>query len=699
MSQNRSLKSMLEARSIAVVGASKTPGSVGEQMMTQLIFGGFDGSIYPVNPRHDEVQGYRCFAALEELPEAVDLALLGVSNRIIEQQLRAAAECGVPSAVIFASGYEEPLPGTPPLTERLARLARDHRMSICGGNCMGFMNFDRGLRALGFSEQQFEPGPITWISHSGSAWGAMLRNRRGLRFNLAISAGQELATTAADYLLYALELPSTKAVAMFIETIRDAATMRQALAIAAERNVPVVVLKVGREPSGHALVTAHSGALAGEDGAYEALFEAYGVLRVATLQEMADTLELLGTGRRATAGGLTTLHDSGGERVLLIDTAADAGTRIAEISEDTKSRLAALLEPGLPAVNPVDAWGTGKDFQRIYLGCMQALLDDPDCGALAFAVDLAGERFSQGYAEIAQQVFAGTGKPFAVLSNFGGSIPPASAAQIRRSGVPIMEGTYTGLLAFRHLFDLRDYQALPALVPPEPVAPTIGARWRERLGSAVEITEYEGLTLLRDYGIPVVEARPINSLDDAMAAADTLDWPLVLKTAAAGIHHKSDVGGVITGIDSRSALETAYTDLRQRLGEPALLQATAPAGVELALGIVRDPQFGPLVMVAGGGVLIEIDKDRRLGLPPLDGVRARRLVDRLAARPLLDGVRGRGPADVDAVVGALVRLSRLALDLGEQLEALDVNPLIAGPEGCQAVDALVLPAGRVAVSA
>src|SRR2546425_5394984 len=352
---------MLEARSVAVVGASPREDSFGQQMMVQLAGGGFDGAIYPVNPRHREVMGLPCLPSLSDLPEPVDIAILGVPNAKLEEQLRAAAEAGARSAVIFASCYEEPVPGRSPLTERLASVAREADMALCGGNGMGFLNVERRLRACGFHEpEDLEPGGITFFSHSGSAFSAMLHNDRGLRFNLVVSTGLELVTTMDRYMEYALELESTRAVAMFLETVREPAEFRAALAKAWDRDVPVVAMKVGREAAARDLVTAHSGALAGEDGAFEALFDAHGVLRVESLDEMCDTLELLVAGRRAGPGGLAAIHDSGGERALLIDASQASGVPLAAISDATRDRLVAVLDPGLPPVNPLDAWGTGN---------------------------------------------------------------------------------------------------------------------------------------------------------------------------------------------------------------------------------------------------------------------------------------------------------------------------------------------------
>jgi acetate---CoA ligase (ADP-forming) len=749
---NRGLASLLEPRSVAVVGASARPGSFGYQLVTQLLAGGYRGAVHLVNPRYREVAGRPCHPSLEDLPGPVDLAVLAVPNAALEAQLRAAAAAGVPAAVIFASCLEPP-----DLAERLAAIARDTGMAVCGGNGMGFFNLEQSLRVCGYPEPaDLAPGPVAVVSHSGSVFSALLHNDRGLRFNLVVSAGNELVTSAAAYLDHALDLPSTRVVALFLETVREPAAFRAALAKAAARAVPVVALKVGQGQAARVMVAAHSGALAGEDGAYQALFDAYGVARVATLDELADTCDLL-AGRRAGPGGLAAIHDSGGERAHLLDVAERLGLPLAEISEGTRRRLAAVLEPGLPATNPLDAWGTGNDADRIFAACIRALLEDPATAALALNLDVTTEPTPEtSYTGLAVQAAASTGKPVAVIANLTSAVDPAEAATLRAAGVPVLEGTATGLAAFGHLLAYRNFLADPppaagladAGTAPEPVEPLPGGpggpgrgpvdnpvpsppgsatlphrgarhqrvgvrhareRWRRRLadsarhqggaerrGGAVPLggealEEAEGLALLADWGVPVVAAEVASSLEEALAAAGRVGWPVALKTAAPGVVHKSDVGGVRLGLDGPDRLADAYADLAERLGPRVLVAAMAVPGVELALGVVGDPQFGPLVMVAAGGVLVEVLGDRRFALPPVGHRQARAMLDRLAVRPLLDGVRGAPPADLDAVAQAVVDLSVLALDLGDRLAALDVNPLVAGPDGCVAVDALVIP--------
>ena len=690
------LECMLEARSVAVVGASVKEGSLGRQMMIELRRGGFDGEILPVNPGYEEIDGLRCYPSVADLPGPVDLAILGVANARLEDALRGAAQVGARSAVTFASLYEEapPEPGAPPLPQRLAAIAREAGMAFCGGNGMGFLNVEASLFATGFSSPDgMRPGPVTFISHSGSAFAALAFNDRQIRFNLLVSSGQEIVTTMADYITFALERPSTRVVALLLETVRDPEGLRRTLADAEAREIPVVALKVGRTEGSKAMVTAHSGALAGEHGAFEALFDAYGVHEVRTLDEMVDTIELFTSPRRVRAGrGVASIHDSGGERVMFVDLASDVGVPLARISESTREALQDTLDPGLVAENPLDGWGTGIDADRIFRESFQLLHDDPDTAVVAFVVDLTkqGEPYDESYLGVSRDVFAATTKPFCVLSNLGNAVERGEAAILRGAGIPVLEGTDSGLRALGHLLAEGDRLGQPHVAAPEPIPGEVRDRWRARLATGEAISALEGLVLLADYGVPVVPARSAATADEAIAAAEALGWPVVLKTAAPGVQHKSDVGGVVVGVADDAALRESYADLAGRLGPEVTVAALAPTGVELALGIVRDPTFGPLVLVAAGGILVELLGDRRLAFPPLDEAVARRLIDRLQIRPMLDGVRGAPASDVDAVARAVSRLSVLAADLGDHLEALDVNPLIAGPDGCLAVDALVV---------
>ena len=680
---------MLSARSVAVVGASPREGSFGHRLVTEVRRSPSTPELFLVNPRHTEVLGAPCVPSLDAIEDPVDLVLLGVPDSALETELTRAAARGARGAVVFGTAYEPPSPERPRLGARLAEIARAADMALCGGGCMGFANVSEGLRAMGYLEREPLPaGPIALVTHSGSAFSALLRTHRRLGYTLAVSSGQELVTTTADYVEAALDDPATRVVALLMETLRSADRLRAALDRAARQGVAVVLLTVGGSEVGRGMVAAHSGAVAGADAAWEALVDAHGLLRVRDLDEMTDTLELLAVGRRATSPGLATVHDSGAERTLVADIADEEGVAFAALGEQTVSRLDALLEPGLVATNPLDVWGTGADTLPLFAGCLRAVADDPAVGVVALAVDLVEEYDGdESYPLAVLEAAAATDKPVAVLSNVTSALDQAAAARLRSAGVPVLEGTRSGLRAVRHL--LQHSLQAARTTPLVSVSAARQERWRARLGGPTG--SLDCFALLRDYGIPTVGVATAASREEAVRAAAGLGWPVVLKTDEPGVAHKSDVGGVVLGLAEEAPLGRAYDDLAERLGPRVLVAATAPAGVELALGLVRDPLLGPLVVVAAGGVLVELLADRAVGLPPLDEDGALRLLDRLTARPLLDGLRGAAPADLSSVVACVRGLSQLAVELGDLIVALDVNPLIAGPTGAVAVDVLVVP--------
>jgi len=683
------VRAMLEARSIALVGASARPGSLGERMIREVGRSSSRPRTYLVNPRYSDIDGVRCLPGLADLPEPVDLAVLAVPDPALEEQLAAAARASTRSAIIFGSAFDPP--GSTGLRDRLAATAKDAGMALCGAGCMGFVNLARGLLAVGYLLPDPVPaGPVALITHSGSVFTAMLNARRGFGFTLAASPGQELVTRAPAFARYALSLPETRVLALVLEAIRDGDQLREVLADALKADVPVVLLSAGGSPAGKALVAAHSGALAAADGAWEALAGAYGVHRVRDLAELADTLELFSSRRRcAPGGGIATVHDSGLERAHVADLAAELGVPFAPIGPQTTGRLAATLDPGLDPANPLDVWGTGRDVEPLVAECMSALADDPAVTAVALAVDLAPEwDGDEAYPRAVIATATGTAKPVAVLAGLPATLDPVAAAKLRKAGVPVLEGTRSGLLALRHLLDHADRPAPPA--DPEPLDPERRQRWARLLtgptpdGAAL-------FDLLRDYGIPAVRARSAGTMGGALDAAAEIGYPVVLKTDEPNIAHKSDVGGVRLHLADPQDVADAYDDLADRLGPRVLVCETAAPGTEVALGLTRDPALGPLLVIGAGGLFIEILAERAVVLPPVTPAQARAVISRLRLARILTGARGQPPADLDAIADAIAGLSALACDLGDVLDALDINPLICGPDGAVAADVLAVP--------
>lgn len=463
------LSPLLRARSVAIVGVSQVP-RFGGWVVKNLRDFGYPGRIFGINPRYASLDDQPCYPSLSDLPEVPDCAILALPNERLLPALQQAAELNIPSAVIFASAYSAPVAGQPSLQDRLAEVARASGMVVCGPNCMGFHAFGQKLVVSGYPVAPGTPGgSVTFITHSGSVFDAVWQNQRGVCFNYVISSGNEIVTTLADYLQFALTDPDTRVIGLFLETVRDPQAFRAALRKAAGRDLPIVALKLGRSGRGAELALAHSGALAGEDAAYDALFAHYGVRRVRSLDEMMDALELFATGRRAPTRHIASLHDSGGERGLLVDLAEAEGVSLAPINAETTAKLAAALDPGLAPLNPLDAWGTGNDADRIYRACLLALDADPATGLNVFAVDLyPSEVQSSTYVEVALEVQSRLTKPLVFLSNLAASLGPVQSARLRGAGIPVLMGTEYGLRAIRHLLDYSEYQRRRATPIPDP---------------------------------------------------------------------------------------------------------------------------------------------------------------------------------------------------------------------------------------
>lgn len=696
-SPRQDLRPLLTPRSIAIVGISQ-PGRFGGQLYQNLESFGFTGEIYGINPRYDSLYDRPCYASLRELPVTPECALLAVPNSRLVASFEEVAACGVGAACIFANAYSDPSE-VPSLQAQLKEIALANDIALLGPNCMGFVAPAHRLPVSGYRVNAAMPqGNITFISHSGSVWEAFVQNRNRLAYNYIISAGNEITTTVADYLQFSLRDPSTRAIGLFLETVRDPETFVAALEEAAERDIPIVVLKTGRSLRGAQMAQAHSGALAGEDGVYEAVFKRYGVRRVTSMDELTDALELFATGMRPRTRGIAALLDSGGQRALMVDLAEAEGVEFAEISETTKAALDEVLEPGLSAENPLDAWGTGNGAEEIYKACLVALDGDPATGLTLLAVDLPPEDDSDCfYGPIVKSVLPGLKHPLACMAHLTSAQSDLQVDQLREMGVPVLLGTETGLRAARHAVEYAEFQrerkrcaAKPELGREVPVPEALEDLRAQLARASSALDEHASKRLLEAYGLSATREVRTDTLADTLRAGGKIGYPLVLKTCS-GELHKTEHDGIRLGIMNESELGAAYRDFEARLGPQVLVQELVPAGTELILGIVNDPQFGPLLTIGTGGIFVEILKDVTMLTLPTRSEVVEKAVLALRGAPLLLGARGRPPCDVKAVVRAAMGLAALALDLGDEISEIDVNPLIALADRAVVVDALIVP--------
>jgi len=687
------LAPLLAPTTVAIYGASQrefTPGNTAVKFAA--IRAAENGRrIYPINPRYDEIEGLPAFASLDALPEPVDLAIFCVASERMEQAVTDAAKAGVKAGVIFASCYLKQEP-TPKLTDRIAAICREAGMELCGGNCMGFFNPDGDFNATAFgAPESLVPGGITLISHSGSQWASMTHNDSRWAYNLAVSSGQELATAMADYIDYAADLSTTRVIGLFMETARKPEQFMASLDKARDRGIPIVALKLARTAASTHFAATHSGALAGNHAAYEAVFERHGVVACTTLNEFAATLLLLGAERRVGDGALAAVLDSGGYRELLADLAHERGVPFARLSDETMRNLRARLPSDLEPANPLDAWSSSDGYEEQFADYFRMLTQDPGTAICVGAYDLrTNSRLHQGYTRAMKLAMAETPKPMAICTNFSAADNKTFREELARDGIVVFDGTAECLDAVRHAFAYRDAQARPRETVAEAPPDHIVAHWAAELSGGVGLGEAASLDMMAAFGLPAVEHRIADHLNDALAAAAAVGYPVALKTAAPGVNHKSDVGGVKLNLPDSAALEAAYQDLALRLGADVIVSPMVPSGIELTLGMINDPQFGPLVMVGAGGILVELMKDRAFALAPCSVGEAHRMIDRLKVRPLLAGLRGAPAVDVAALAETVARFSAMASALRNCVQEIDVNPLIVHPNGCVAVDALVV---------
>ena len=592
---------------------------------------------------------------------------------------------GVPSASIFASCYLDD-DASPRLPQRIAEKAKAAGLSLCGANCMGYYVPQIGLRVASMpSPPGVRPGGIAWIAQSGSTFGALAHNDRRLGFSLCVSTGMELVTTVADYMDWALAQPETRVIGLFLESVREPERFVTVLHKAQEAGVPVVALKVGRTEVSAKMAVSHTGAIAGNDAAYQAVFRKYGVSVVEDMDEMAATLALFDSDRKVPAGGLGVVSDSGGEREMIVDLADDLGITFPALQADTCAKIAAQLEPGLHPENPLDAYGTNTDLVRRYSAMTADLINDPGIAMGFFMSDPRdGYGYAEEYSDAVLSAAGKTDKPLALVSNYAMVDDREIAQKLMSAGFPVLRGTKNALKAARHLMRYRDFLALPVS---KTSACDDDFGWRDVLAAKSHLSETEGLRMLGDFGIASPTHVQIESVSEITGAAAGLRFPVVLKTAE-DYAHKSDVGGVVLNLPDTKSAEAAYLTISAKLGPKALVAEMAPKGIELALGSVWDDSFGPVIVLSAGGVLVEYLDDSIAALAPVSEPEALQLLKALKCHRLLQGVRGAKPADVADAARQIAAFSRMIASLGSACAESDINPLICTDVGALALDCL-----------
>ncbi len=704
----RHLDSLFDPQSVAVIGASDRPGSVGATVWRNLREGGFAGPRWAVNPKRKQVGGEPAYASVASLPGVPELAVVCTPAATVAGLVAELGARGTRAAVVLTAGQSK--------DQRQAMLdaARTHTLRILGPNCLGLLSPHAKLNAS-FAHRQVDAGSLAFVSQSGALVTAMLdwAGGRGIGFSHCVSLGEHGDVDFGDLLDWLASDARTRAVLLYIESVTSPRKFMSA-ARAAARNKPVLVVKAGRSPQGQAAAASHTGALAGSDLVYDAAIRRAGMLRVDTLQDLFDAAETLSHFRGALPEGLSwqqlmLVTNGGGAGVMAADAAAHAGIKLTALDAPTLDLLNAHLPPHWSHANPVDIIGDAP-VER-YVRTLKALLATPEGGTVLF---MHAPTAIVPSADIAQALLPVVkAAPGRLLSCWLGDAAVRDARQaFQAAGVPCYDTPEDAVKAFARLVTYRQNQEQLMEAPPvgNPAAkldlPAIQRQVDAVLADGRELlSEPEAKALLAACGVPVVGTRvTAPTAEAAAAAAGEVGYPVVLKVLSPQISHKSDVGGVALNLENVAGLRDAVATMLARVarlrpdasvtGFTVQAMVRRPRALELIVGASVDPLFGPVLLFGQGGTAVEVVADRALALPPLNAPLARALVERTRIAKLLHGWRDVPAADMDAVTGVLVALSEL-LAAEPRIAEIDINPLLADAQGVIALDARV----RVSASA
>ncbi len=699
----QALDAIFAPKSVAVIGATETPGSVGRTIVWNLISSSFGGTIYPVNPKRASILGIKAYPNLSAVPEVVDLIVVVTPAVSIPGIIKEAVDIGVKSAIIISAGFKETGPQGAELERQILEHARRGHMRIIGPNCLGVMSPITGLNAT-FATTIARPGSVGFISQSGALCTAILdwSLRENVGFSYFVSVGSMLDVDWSDLIYYLGDDPHTKSIVIYMETIGNArAFLSAAREVALTK--PIIVIKPGRTEGAAKAAASHTGSLTGSDEVLEVAFRRSGVLRVNSIAELFYMAEVLGKQPRPQGRRLTVLTNAGGPGVLAADALITNGGELTKLSPETMEAFNQLLPAAWSHNNPVDIIGDASP-ERYSKALEIAAKDSNSDGILVILTPQAMTDPTKTAEELVPYAQA-LGKPVIATWMGGNEVSPGEAI-LNKANIPAFPYPDTAARVFDYMAHYSE-NLRSLYETPMPIGEGQDELDRECAESIINaardagrtiLTEYESKQLLSCYGIPTVETRIAKSEKEAVEAADAIGYPVVLKLHSETITHKTDVGGVQLNLADADAVQNAYASIKKSVTEKAgaehflgvTVQPMAKVeGYELILGSSIDPQFGPVLLFGLGGQLVEVFKDRSLSLPPLTTTLARRMMERTKIYTALKGVRGRDPVDLAGLERMLVRFSQLITEQ-RWVKELDINPLMASPEQLLALDARVV---------
>lgn len=699
------LNPLFNPRSVAVIGASAQGGrATGAVRNLQEL--GFTGAIYPVNPKYDKVLGFDCYPSLTAIPGPVDLVCIGIPSEHIPPVLEEAHQKGVRAAVIFASGYGEAGEAGLARQRELEDFARRTGMLICGPNCLGVLNFN--ARSCGYSSTSpaaVKSGSVALVSQSGTIVVAMVRSLRETGFSSMVSSGNEAVLNSADYIGHLVDDPDTRVIVSYLEGIKEPAKFLSVADRAFAAGKPLIVVKSGRSEGGSAASAAHTGILAGSYKVQSAIFRQKGIVHCDDLDEMVEAMEMFRYARPLSGRGIGMIGISGGENALVMDHAAELGLEVPALSDNGRARLAKLLPWYGRPENPIDPTGAMIGDANVYVACIEVLAAEPDIDVILVSQD-SPAAFDLAVAKYVVEAAKRTGKCLVYFNNFSGPWNAEIVAMLREAGVPYLQGIRESLKAVKAFIDYHERRRALKAVPSAKttavsrVTPR-GEALRLIAGAGALVTEDASKTLLALYGLPVTPESLATSKTEALAAAKQFGYPVVAKIVSPELAHKAAAGGVRLDLRAAADLEAAYDQMMASFADGKLSIAgvliqpmvKVKNGIEIILGVKRDPQFGPILMFGLGGIFVEAIQQVALRMAPIAEGEAKAMIAEVPAFGRLLAKLHPGSDAEALVVPLLLRLSELAVDLGGAVDEIDINPVILDPVAGKAVivDALIVP--------
>ncbi len=706
--EKQPLDAIFAPKTVAVIGATETPDSVGRTLMWNLLSNPFGGTIFPVNPKRKNVLGIKAYPNIATVPEKVDLAVIATPAPTIPGIINECVDAGVKGAIIISAGFKEIGEEGVKLEQQILQNARRGNLRIIGPNCLGVMNPLIGLNAT-FASTIARPGNVGFISQSGALCTSILdwSLQENFGFSAFISIGSMLDVDWGDLIYYLGDDPRTSSIVIYMESVGNARSF-----LSAAREValtkPIVIIKAGRTEAAAKAAASHTGALTGSDEVLNAAFRRSGVLRVYHIAHLFSMAELLAKQARPTGQRLTIITNAGGPGVLTTDTLISEDGTLAELSPETIASLNKILPPHWSHSNPIDILGDA-DPQR-YAKTLEIAAQDPNSDGLLVILTPQAMTDPTQTAEALKQCvhqLKGPAKRKPVLASWMGGAEVAAGTKIlNHANIPTFSYPDTAVRIFNYMwqysYNLKGIYDTPSLSQSAEQHPTCDRAaaiiQKARQAGRTLLTEFESKQLLATYNIPIVETRLAHSEVEAVEIAEQMGYPVVVKIFSETITHKTDVGGVRLNLVDAEDVQNAYRAIQaavtQKVGAFAFQGVTVQPmikheGYELILGSSLDPQFGPVMLFGSGGQLVEVFKDRALGLPPLNSTLARRMMEQTKIYKALKGVRGRKPVDLGALEELMVQFSQLVVE-HPLIKEIDINPLLASSDGLVALDARVL---------